>query len=240
MKKIFFVVFMVFNFLVASDFGPKQITTTLLSQKNGVGIIADNEEFLIGSSGIVIHKLESGENSIVARCVVTQKDGKNAKIRFERFSSLKQNAYPIPKVSPKKGDEIIINFLYKRALLIAPNKEIYHDIIGDFPKIDFVDSDLAASYLSLKYKPNPSKDDFRKICDKYAAGLVMLATNKKIYALDCGSFKPIKEFPSKEIKSYKLPFFSNIGKIETVIWDFNNDEISNYDKYYEKLIHLKD
>ena len=46
-------------------------------------------------------------------------------MRFEVFDALEQKALPLPGILPKSGDELVLNYLYDRSLIVAPNKEIY-------------------------------------------------------------------------------------------------------------------
>lgn len=228
------IIFVSFGFGV--EFNLPLTRTLILSEANGVAEIVDSDKFVLGSSGIVTHKFSGGLKSIVARAVVIEKKSGFAKIRFELFDFLKQPALPLPNFLPRQGDEVTLNYLYDRALIIAPNEEIYKEIVNAFPNISFIHPDIAGAYLSKNYKPNPSRDDFRKICAQNAAGLIFLALNSEAMFLDCGSFSVLKKFQSRTISYYHLPFWSHVGEIDTVFWDFDSAKINNYDRYYKNLI----
>lgn len=231
---------MVFVFFASLCFGNKfELKTSefvLIHAEDGFGTITDSPNIVLGSSGVVMHKFENGLDTIVARAVVVEKDGNFAKIRFEVYSDLKQTSFPLLKILPQKGDKVILNFLYNRSLIVVPNKEIYNQVVKYFSNINFIHPDIIGAYLSYEYKPNPSRDDFRKMCARSAAGLIFIAMNNEAVFADCGSFKVLKSFKSGEVSSYQLPFFTRVEDIETVFWKFDGKEINNYDKYYKKLL----
>ena len=216
-----------------------QYESPLLEVEGGYATIMNSPDIAIGSSGVVMHKFSNGDRSIVARIVVTEKMGNLAKVRFEVFDSLEQKALPLPKTMPSKGDIAVLNFLYNRALLVVPNAEIYEQIVTAFPNITFIHPDLAGAHLSYNFKPNPSRDDFRKMCSNNAAGLIFIALNGESMFADCGSFEVLKSFQSGEVSYYQIPFYSRIGKIETLIFDVLNGQINDYDKHYRYLLGQK-
>lgn len=239
MRKVFVFLSIFFAFTLecfGASFNMPTYQTSILSVKDGYAEIPNSPNIIVGSSGVVMHTFGNGESSIIARAVVTQKSSTIAKIRFEVFSMLEQSALPLPGVTPKSGDKVILNFLYQRSLIVAPNKEIYAEIVKSFPNITFVHPDIAAADLSYEYKPNPSRDDFRRICKNNAAGLIFIALDGKGVFADCGSFKILKEFPSGKISYYELPFYTQIKNIKTAFWDFKNGQINDYNEHYKHLL----
>lgn len=236
MKKILVLLILCVNFIFGADFFMKEVDLTLLDVKDGYGTIADSDDFVVGSSGVVIHSFDSHNESIMARASVVEKNGQTAKIRLELFSMLEQSALPLPGVLPEAGDRVKLNFLYSRSLIVAPNKEIYDEVTNSFTRLTFIHPDIVASYLNYEFKPNPSRDDFRKMCNKNLAGLIFFALENESVFVDCGSFNVIKRFNSGHIGYYNLPFYSRVGKIDTVFWDFSSGQINNYDAYYRSLL----
>lgn len=224
-------------FALCADFELNEYKTYILNDNgNGTATITDDPSIVVGSSGVVMRDFGNGLSSIIARAVVTKKDAGYATVQFEVYSSLAQKALPLPKFMPQSGDSIILNFLYNRALIIAPNAEVYNQIVSAFPNITFVHPDLVAADLNFEYKPNPSKDDFRRSCAKNAAGVIFAALDKEAFFIDCGSFAPLKTFKSGRIASYHLPFYTRVENIDTVFWKPDSGHINNYDKYYRRLI----
>lgn len=236
LRKILIILVLFICCVFGSGFSMKEVDLTLLEVDNGYGIIADSDDITIGSSGVVIHSFDSHNESIIARASVVEKNGSTAKIRLELFSMLEQNALPLPGVLPEAGDHVKLNFLYSRSLIVAPNKEIYDEVTNSFTRLTFIHPDIVASYLNYEFKPNPSRDDFRKMCNKNLAGLIFFALENESVFVDCGSFKVIKRFNSGHIGYYNLPFYSRVGKIDTVFWDFSSAQINNYDAYYRSLL----
>lgn len=232
---IFLTLFIGFS-LNAAEFNMPTYYAKIEKINENTAEIADNKDIIVGSSGIVMHKFSNNEHSIIARAVVTEKNGVKAKIRFEVFSMLEQKSLPLPGILPSEGDLVALNYLYDRSLIIAPNAEIYEQIVKAFPNINFVHPDIVGAYLNYNFKPNPNRDDFRKICANNAAGLIFIALNGEGVFADCGSFEVLKSFKSGAISYYQLPFYTNIDKINTMFFDFKNGEINDYDKHYNYLL----
>ena len=205
----------------AAEFSMPQYESPLLEVEDGYATIMNSPDIAVGSSGVVMHKFANGDRSIVARAVVAEKMGNLA------------------KVLPSQGDTVILNFLYNRALLVVPNAEIYEQIVAAFPNITFIHPDLAGAHLSYNFKPNPSRDDFRKMCSNNAAGLIFIALDKESLFADCGSFESLKTFASGEVSYYQIPFYSRVGKIDTMFFDVLNGQINDYDRHYRYLLGQK-
>lgn len=223
----------------AAEFSMREYKAPLISVDEGVGTIIDSPSIVTGSSGVVMHRFDNLQSSIIARAVVTQKGGGFAKVRFEVFDALEQKALPLPGILPKSGDELVLNYLYDRSLIVAPNKEIYSEVVGAFKGVTFIHPDIVGSYLSYEYKPNPSRDDFRKMCNQSAAGLIFIAMNNEAVFADCQSFEPLKRFQSGAVKYYQLPFYTRVKDIDTVFWKWGSEQISDFDRHYKALLKEK-
>ena len=213
-----------------------QVRGVLSDVKDGGARIENSDKIVLGSSGVVIRNFKNGESSIIARAVVTQKGGAYANVRFEVFENLAQDALPIPGVMPKNGDTIILNYLYSRAVIVAPNESVYKQVSEHFKNITFISPDVAAAYLADIHSPSPNRTDFRNICYQNAAGLIFIAFDGEGVFADCGSFKTLHSFKSGKVSGYMRPFYSNVRKISEHFWDINDGQIGNYEKYYRKLI----
>ncbi|HDX6329702.1 plasminogen-binding N-terminal domain-containing protein [Campylobacter fetus] len=236
MKKIAIMLLLLCSFVFGAEFNMKTNYSLLLNVHDGIGEITDNPDIVVNSSGVVMHKFKDGSKSIIARAVVTEKKDGFAKVRFEVFDSLKQQALPIPKILPSAGDEIVLNFLYDRSLIVVPNKEIYKEITDNFKNITFIHPDIVGAYLNYEYKPNPSRDDFRKMCAQSAAGLIFVALDNEAVFADCGSFAVLKKFKSGSVDYYQLPFYTRVKGIDTIFWKLDGAKINNYDEYYKRLL----
>ena len=223
----------------AAEFSMREYKAPLISVDEGIGTIIDSPSIVTGSSGVVMHRFDNIQSSIIARAVVTQKGGGFAEVRFEVFDALEQKALPLPGILPKSGDELVLNYLYDRSLIVAPNKEIYSEVVGAFKGVTFIHPDIVGSYLSYEYKPNPSRDDFRKMCNQSAAGLIFIAMNNEAVFADCQSFEPLKRFQSGAVKYYQLPFYTRVKDIDTVFWKWGSEQISDFDRHYKALLKEK-
>lgn len=239
MKRIFLALLLGFSTLFAADFRLNEYAAQIESIEGAEAIIEDSPDIAIGSSGVVVHTFGVDE-SIIARASVVAKNGTTARVRFEVFDLLAQSAFPLPGVAPAKGDIVLLNYLYDRSLIVVPNKEIYQDVIKAFPNMTFIHPDIVGAYLSYEYKPNPSRDDFRKMCAQSAAGLIFIGLDGKGVFADCQSFKVLKEFKTGSVEYYQLPFYTRVRDIDTVFWKLDGEHINNYDAYYDHLLEQDD
>ncbi|WP_169778067.1 plasminogen-binding N-terminal domain-containing protein [Campylobacter curvus] len=235
MKRFALILLLFLNYAFAAEFHLNEYRAPIISiDDDGTATIVDSPEILVGSSGVVLHKFKT-ESSIIARVSVISKSGGFAKLRFEVFDTLAQPALPLPGVAPAVGDTAVLNYLYNRSVIVVPNKEIYEEVLAAFPNMIFIHPDIVGAYLSYEYKPNPNRDDFRKMCSQSAAGLIFVAMDGRSVFADCQSFKILKEFKTGEIEYYQLPFYTRVSDIDTVFWKFNSEHINNYDAHYERL-----
>lgn len=231
-----FIIFLQINLFARADLPFKEYKTQLLSVNGQEGTIPDSELITVGSSGIVMHSFDQERKTIIARAVVTKKDGVNATIKFEVFDLLAQSAFPLPGIVPLKGDEVTLNYLYSRALIVAPNEAVYNEITNHFSAITWVNPDLMAAYLAADYKPNPGRNNFDVMCRKFSTGLIFFALDQRGFFADCQSLKVLKVLKSGKVSAYQLPFYNRIGGIETVFWKFSSSHIRNYNAYYYGLL----
>jgi hypothetical protein len=138
----------------------------------------------VGSSGIVVRNFDKIHTTIIARATYI---GNNT-IKYTVFDALAQKSLPIPNILPKKGDKVILNYLYNRGLIIAPSRQIYQKIVSSHTEIEWLHPDLFASQLSKDKNPTPSQEDFKKFCNTYSAGILYFALGNEGIFIDCYSF----------------------------------------------------
>ncbi|TKX32770.1 plasminogen-binding N-terminal domain-containing protein [Campylobacter aviculae] len=221
--------------LFAASFDLKPIRADLLKVDDVYGYIKDSPEIKINSGGIVIQQFKSSK-SIIARASVIAKENGLAKLEFSVFSDLKQDALPLPNVLPKSGDEVVLNFLYDRGVIIAPDETTYNDLVSDFPQIYFTHIDIFGAQLIRTSILAPKRSDFRKFCADNAVGILIFALENKAKIIDCQNFNELYEFPIEKASSVQIPFYSRVSGYKSNFFDFNTQEIGNYYKYYNALI----
>ncbi len=210
-----------------------QITTQITKADQTQATIA-HIDVPVGASGIVVHRFDQDHSTIVARAIYEGGDI----IRFTVYDALAQESLPTPKIRPQKGDEVILEYLYDRSTLIAPNLETYQRYVAQHPDIQWLHPDLFATELSKAHHPAPSREDFKNYCNKFALGAIHIALKNEVAQVDCYSFKTISKEPFEiEVKSVKLPFYSRLKEIEGSLFDFfGQKEIENYFSYYRNLV----
>ncbi len=224
-----------FTLSLFADFDFKVIHTRLLEVDDIYAYVKDDPRIQLNSGGIVMHSFNQSK-SIIARASVIAKEKGRAKLEFSVFSSLEQESLPLPNVLPEVGDEVILNFLYDRAAVIAPDEQSYEDIIASYPQIYFTHIDILGAQMIRNSQLAPRRSDLRKFCADNALGILIFALEKKAKFVDCQDFKTLYEIPISKPKSVQVPFYSRISGYRSEFFDFNAAEIGNFYRYYEALI----
>ncbi len=135
---------------------------------------------------------------------------KRLKVKFRVYDMLEQDTLPLPKMMPKVGDKIVLNYLYDRALIVAPNYKVYKEIINHFKGITWVHPDILGAYLAKEYKPNPGREVFHEMCKQNSKGVIFFALSEYGYFVDCNNFRVLKKYRSAKIKKAQLPFYTRV------------------------------
>jgi len=241
-KTLFVLIFFTF-FAYAQDFGSMAAYPLVKIDEKRNEAYLNTGNLKKGESGLIIRWFDNSHASIVASMVVVESKDNEAKIAFKVFDALEQDAFPVPLLSPKVNDEVIVRGFYNRALLIAPDQNIYQKVISEYKKMSWIHPDLFAAFLIQEGKNAPSKSDFRRFCDFYSVGLVYMVNMNKGQVVDCQTFTVLHEdYITGRVKDEDTvkPFFSRIGNIENAWLDFITDDVENYYSYYDSLMKSKD
>lgn len=214
----------------------EQFSTDILSIDGQTAIIKNSDNIVVGSSGIVTHTFESGVSTIVARADVIKKEGDKATIKFGMYRLSTQTAFPKPGILPTVGDRVTLNFLYSRALIVAPNFRVFKEVTEHFSEIEWVHPDLVAAYLTRRFRPNPDKEIFRKVCEVNSAGVIFFALSGSGYFVDCNNFTVLKEVRADQVKTAQVPFYSRVKDIDTSVFAWSGSNIEDFNGYYRALI----
>ncbi|HEB9339066.1 TPA: plasminogen-binding N-terminal domain-containing protein [Campylobacter coli] len=223
--------------LFAADLNLKPVKTELLKVEDIYGYIKDSSDIKLNSSGVVIQRFQTSK-SIIARASVIAKEKGLAKLKFSVFADLEQDALPLPNVVPQKGDEVVLNFLYDRGLVIAPDEQTYNKLVSSFPEIYFTHIDILGAQLIRSSSLAPKRSDFRKFCADNAVGILIFVLEDKAKIVDCQDFSELYELAIAKPSSIQVPFYSRIGGYKSNFFDFNSQEVGNYYRYYDALINL--
>ncbi len=213
-----------------------EFSTEVLEINGRNAIIKNSDDIVLGSSGIVTHTFKNGVSTIVARADVIKKDGDKATIRFDIYKLSTQVAFPKPGIVPVVGDKVRLNYLYDRALIVAPNYKVYKEVTKHFKDIDWVHPDIVGAYLAKIFRPNPNKEIFQKACQINSTGLIFFALNNKGYFVDCNNFRSVKEVKTGRIKNAQVPFYSRVKNINTSWIKWGGSEITDYNAHYRNVI----
>ncbi|MBN2782717.1 MAG: plasminogen-binding N-terminal domain-containing protein, partial [Campylobacterales bacterium] len=194
----------------------------------------------VGMSGFIIHKISNDKEMILKNVVVSSFDATNglATLSMSDYEDLKNQALPRGRWSVDIGDTVVLAFGYNRALLIAPNEDIYHRI-SKAVNVQWIHPDIFATILSLNAHPTPLKEDFSDVSSTASIGLIYFYIKEKFYTVDANSFKvlSISSAPLGD-KVTNLPFYTRLGKIENNWWNFGEgtDQLEDYNSYYKALL----
>ncbi len=213
-----------------------EFSTEILEINGRNAVIKNSDDIVLGSSGIVTHTFKVGISTIVARADVIKKEGDKATIRFGVYKLSTQTAFPKPGILPAVGDKVTLNYLYDRALIVAPNYKVYKEVTKHFKDIDWVHPDIVGAYLAKIFRPNPDREVFQKVCEVNSTGLIFFALNNKGYFVDCNNFKSVKEVKTGHIKKAQVPFYSRVKDIDTSWIKWSSSEITDYNSHYRSVI----
>jgi hypothetical protein len=245
---------LIITFLAVAAFASLSQQSILIKNivKNSAMINIGNLK--VGQSGVIVHYYTKDKSIIISTAIVEQSGDNSSKIIFSPFKGLIQNALPKTNRKPQNGDTFIVNYLYQKSLLIAPNGESYTNIQNFFPYQHFLNSDIFASYLKLEENPTPQKNDFIKFCKIHNLGTIYFIIEKNFYIVDANSFKIIEILPMvyNNTKT-EQPFYTKVDKIESGLFDFDfkfdlsflpfidkstKTSGDNYTIYYKNLLGL--
>ncbi len=237
--KIVFILFLAFWQLNGKTF--KEYETEITKVRNDLGYLKNSNDIYIGSSGIVVRKINSEISVIVAKAVVISKQDGQAVVKLTPFEALKHERLPSLKLKTEIGDRVILNYFYDKALIIVPNLETFEDVISKHKDIDFIHPDIFIVELMKSKDEAPSYQNFKMGCQKLLTNLIYFGIEDKGYFVDCNSFKILKEEKIKNYKKIVTPFYSRIGKdeINTFSFGFGNSAIDDYNSYYRNLLKEK-
>jgi len=194
----------------------------------------------VGMSGFIIHEIDSNHEIILKNVIVTSYDNKTkiASLEMSDFDGLINNALPSGKWSVVVGDKVVLAFGYSRALLIAPNENIYYSITKAV-KVQWIHPDIFTTVLSLNGHLAPIKDDFLVMGRDVSIGLVYFFIKEKLYTVDIQSFKilSVSQAPIKQ-ESSMTPFYTRIEDMSNNWWNFGDgtSEVEDYNLYYYSLL----
>ncbi|MBE0514205.1 plasminogen-binding N-terminal domain-containing protein [Sulfurimonas sp.] len=196
------------------------------------------EKIDVGVSGFIVHGINDEHTTILKNAVVKSFDenSKIAKVALSEFNALSSSALPSGRWDVKVGDTAVLAFGYTRALLIAPNEDIYYRVIKS-SNIQWIHPDIFATILSFNGHPTPLRSDFTEMSSSTSVGLVFIYLDERVYTLDAKSFKILAITDAKlEQKELNLPFYMRVPEIDANWWGEGSDELEEYEPHYYELM----
>ncbi|TKX29096.1 exporting protein [Campylobacter sp. MIT 12-5580] len=232
-KKILLYCFFMHISLYAFDFAP--LHSNIAKIEDNFIYINDDENIILNANAVIIKHFKSVK-SIIARASVVEKREGLAKLRLEAFTNLEQKALPVLDVVPEVGDEVIVNFLYDRALLIAPDEENYAHITQSLRNFYFIHPDVFGAMMIKDFRLSPKQENFQAFCSNNALGLVIFALENELAFVDCASFTLLfkQDFTTHSLAPQK-PFYSRVSNYKKNFFNFFEREVRDYYEYYTTL-----
>jgi len=199
------------------------------------------KEIAKGVHGFIVRHFTNDHSIIVADAYVSEFDAATgtATLALSKYEGLKQNSLPNGNWHTEVGDEAILAFGYSRAILLAPNEDIYHIITKNIHGVEWIHPDNFATYLSYQAHPTPFKEDISGYCRLAEIGLLYTYVENALFTLDCQTLSLIQLTPVKlETKEVKLPFYSRVEQIASSwwVWGEASRELEAYDPHYLELM----
>ncbi len=191
----------------------------------------------VGMYGAVVHWFDDKHSTALSWVEVKKIEENSITLQMLPIHALEQSALPSGRWIAKAGDEVILGYNYQRALLIAPNSNIYKKVTSYHKDRNWVHPDIFATTLSSNGHPTPLREDFTQTCRANNIGIVAFMFDKSIITVDCQSFK-ILQNKSTSIKAEdpQLPFYTRVTHIEANWFGEGSDELEEYSPYYIELI----
>lgn len=234
----------------------KPIITTINNvNKDGATISIGNLK--VGQSGIVSHRYEDGQELIVSNAYVVSSDANSSKLKFLPFLDLKQNAIPTSKAKAQNGDRIILNYMYRKSLLIAPSRDAFQVAREKFTTNTFLHADVFASKLKTINQPLPTRKTIQEFAIEQNLGTIFFIIKNKAFVIDAKTFAVLdaKTLTYNYLDTEKMPFYTRVENIEESVvkgmWDkiksfkfisniFGDDERSEEERLLEDELNKSD
>ncbi|MFT5659422.1 MAG: hypothetical protein ACI9TV_000038 [Sulfurimonas sp.] len=193
----------------------------------------------IGVSGFLVHRLSQRTSSILKSLEVVDYNEATgiATLKMAKFDSLLQNSLPTGNWDVEVGDIAILAYGYTRALLIAPNEEIYYRITKATKQVHWLHPDIFTTILSFNGHPTPLESDFLAMSNATSIGLIFFYLHQKLFTVDAQSMKVINiSDAALNQTKVQLPFYSRIYEIDAAWFGEGSDILEEYEPYYCNML----
>jgi len=225
------------NMMLFAEVNFAPLPTKVEAVQKDMIVVSTSSGVQIGTSGVVMHTFDETHKTVIASVEVVKKEGTKLYLKLLPFKYAPQETLPSYHIAPKVGDEVILNFLYNRALAIVPDADTYATVTKSYDNFEWVHPDIFAAKLSKSYNPTPSKETFQEMCTEQNIGLLLIYAQGQGNFVDCQSFKTIHTIPLPVASSIKAPFFNRLDPIKGRIFGlFGGKGVKDYDSFYTKLL----
>jgi hypothetical protein len=201
--------------------------------------VINSDDVISGETGIVIRD----DKYIIDYAFTSLDKDEVKKVVFKRYTLFDKDFFESIDSVPKSGDKILFGYLNSRAMIVCNSRKDLIQIEKDYDQIKFIHPDMLASYLAVEYDPSPALDDFMATATDFYLGLYFFCLPKKnkIAIVDSLTLNVLEliDYTPLDISEKQLPFYTRVENIETSIFNFDDDRVVDYSKYYNKLLKIK-
>jgi hypothetical protein len=125
----FFILFSFFiSHLIALSTTPLHTTVQSVDLEKEIITINSDQRLQIGMYGVISHRFDAVHATALSWVEVSEITDQSTTLKLIPIYALEQSALPTGNWQPKVGDEVMLPYNYHRALLIAPNRQMYNII----------------------------------------------------------------------------------------------------------------
>jgi hypothetical protein len=212
----------------------------IISIDKDIITIKNDPSIALGTTGIILHNFKENHKTIISSVEVIKKEAEMMRLKLLPFKAIAQEALPSYSIAPQVGDEVILNFLYQRAMAIVPDRASYDTVVKSYEAFNWVHPDIFAASLAKSYAPTPTKERFQEMCIAQNIGLLLFDIEGEGHFVDCRSFKTISKISLPQASTIQTPFYNRIEAIKGRIFGlFGGKGVKDYNQYYKKLLGIK-
>ncbi|MBN2824075.1 MAG: plasminogen-binding N-terminal domain-containing protein [Campylobacterales bacterium] len=210
MKKIIVSILLISLTKLFAGFYPTT-TNTKVTAVNGNSVTLQSPLGVNGMSGIVVHNFDERLKAIVG--YVAQTNGTSA-VKIDSTAII-HTSLPSVKSQIRVGDSVIGGYLYGNVLLLAPNEQVYADIVRQDNK-NWIHPDIYATFLSKNSYGLPNKENLALFAKKYQVGLIYIVKRDHAILFDPISQSVVgRRAVSNNSAKAQAPFYMRLKTIKS-------------------------
>jgi len=221
------VILFIFILLVVVHSAKYKITNVI--DKQYFNIITQNK-LIINKSVFVISKYANIEYISSIASIISKDDTKYT-LKVLEYSPFSIKSKPYLKPIINKNSYIVDDLFKNKALILAPNIDIYNNAKIKLPTLELINPDLLAFSINGNV---PNKDELISFAKENTISYYYLIFSNEIYKIDAFSLKiiNINKWRNANTGFYTKKFFNNIYSSSSI----SSEKSLKFKNYYMSLI----